>query len=132
LGCIINCLKLGFAGTRWKSVNETSCNMHKRGKIYNRRDYHIISNNMLRGATYLNEFHKFIFFLQRNTPVLDYQNWPYWRLSGKKSLLKLWSCKSCLCRQCHVIFHRFTVHFDSLSFFHTNSCTFTYNYVLVF
>jgi hypothetical protein len=29
-------------------------------------------------------------------------------------------------------FHRFTVHFDSLSFFHTNSCTFTYNYVLVF
>jgi hypothetical protein len=29
-------------------------------------------------------------------------------------------------------FHRFIVHFDSLSFIHTNLCTFTYNYVLVF
>jgi hypothetical protein len=29
-------------------------------------------------------------------------------------------------------FHRFTVHFDWLSFFYTNSCTFIYNYVLVF
>ena len=26
----------------------------------------------------------------------------------------------------------FTVHFDSLSFIHTNSCTFSYNYVSVF
>ena len=30
------------------------------------------------------------------------------------------------------IFHCFTVHFDSLSFIHTNSCTFSYNYVSVF
>ena len=30
------------------------------------------------------------------------------------------------------IFHYFTVHFDSLSFIHTNSCTFSYNYVSVF
>ena len=29
-------------------------------------------------------------------------------------------------------FHCFTVHFDSLSFIHTNSCTFSYNPVLVF
>ena len=29
-------------------------------------------------------------------------------------------------------FHCFTVHFDSLSFIHTNSCTFSYNHVLVF
>jgi len=29
-------------------------------------------------------------------------------------------------------FHCFTVHFDSLSFIHTNSCTFSYNYVSVF
>ena len=29
-------------------------------------------------------------------------------------------------------FHCFTVHFDSLSFTHTNSCTFSYNHVLVF
>ena len=29
-------------------------------------------------------------------------------------------------------FHCFTMHFDSLSFFHTNSCTFSYNYVSVF
>ena len=28
-------------------------------------------------------------------------------------------------------FHCFTVHFDSLSFIHTNSCTFSYNYVSV-
>jgi len=31
-----------------------------------------------------------------------------------------------------VIFHCFTVHFDSLSFIHTNSSTFSYNYVSVF
>ena len=31
-----------------------------------------------------------------------------------------------------VIFHCFTVHFDSLSFIHTNSGTFSYNYVSVF
>ena len=30
------------------------------------------------------------------------------------------------------IFHCFTVYFDSLSFIHTNSCTFSYNYVSVF
>jgi hypothetical protein len=30
------------------------------------------------------------------------------------------------------LFHCFTVHFDSLSFIHTNSCTFSYNHVLVF
>ena len=30
------------------------------------------------------------------------------------------------------IFHCFTVHFDSLSSIHTNSCTFSYNYVSVF
>ena len=29
-------------------------------------------------------------------------------------------------------FRCFTVHFDSLSFIHTNSCTFSYNYVSVF
>ena len=29
-------------------------------------------------------------------------------------------------------FHCFTVHFDSLDFIHTNSCTFSYNHVLVF
>ena len=29
-------------------------------------------------------------------------------------------------------FHSFTVHFDSLSFILTNSCTFSYNYVSVF
>ena len=29
-------------------------------------------------------------------------------------------------------FHCFTVHFDSLSFIHTNSYTFSYNHVLVF
>ena len=29
-------------------------------------------------------------------------------------------------------FYFFTVHFDSLSFIHTNSCTFSYNYVSVF
>jgi len=29
-------------------------------------------------------------------------------------------------------FHCFTVHFDSVSFIHTNSCTFSYNYVSVF
>jgi len=29
-------------------------------------------------------------------------------------------------------FHCFTMHFDSLSFIHTNSCTFSYNYVSVF
>ena len=29
-------------------------------------------------------------------------------------------------------FNCFTVHFDSLSFIHTNSCTFSYNYVSVF
>ena len=29
-------------------------------------------------------------------------------------------------------FHCFTVHFDSLSFIHTNSCTFSYKYVSVF
>ena len=29
-------------------------------------------------------------------------------------------------------FHCFTVHFDSLSFIHTNSSTFSYNYVSVF
>jgi hypothetical protein len=29
-------------------------------------------------------------------------------------------------------FHCFSVHFDSLSFIHTNSCTFSYNHVLVF
>jgi len=29
-------------------------------------------------------------------------------------------------------FHCFTVHFDSLSFIYTNSCTFSYNYVSVF
>ena len=58
--------------------------MHKRGKIYNLRDYHLISNNKLSGAMYLNEFHKLISFLQRNTPVLVYQNWPHWRISGKK------------------------------------------------
>jgi len=29
-------------------------------------------------------------------------------------------------------FHCFTVHFDSLSFIHTNSCIFSYNYVSVF
>ena len=29
-------------------------------------------------------------------------------------------------------FHCFTVHFDSLNFIHTNSCTFSYNHVLVF
>ena len=29
-------------------------------------------------------------------------------------------------------FHCFSVHFDSLSFFHTNSCTFSYNCVSVF
>jgi hypothetical protein len=29
-------------------------------------------------------------------------------------------------------FHCFTVHFDSLSFIHTNLCTFSYNYALVF
>ena len=32
----------------------------------------------------------------------------------------------------HGIFHCFTVHFDSLSFIHTNSCTFSYNHVSVF
>ena len=31
-----------------------------------------------------------------------------------------------------LLFHCFTVHFDSLSFIHTNSCTFSYNYVSVF
>ena len=31
-----------------------------------------------------------------------------------------------------LFFHCFTVHFDSLSFIHTNSCTFSYNYVSVF
>ena len=30
------------------------------------------------------------------------------------------------------LFHCFTVHFDSLSFIHTNSCTFSHNYVSVF
>jgi len=30
------------------------------------------------------------------------------------------------------LFHCFTVHFDSLSFIHTHSCTFSYNYVSVF
>jgi len=29
-------------------------------------------------------------------------------------------------------FHCFIVHFDSLRFIHTNSCTFSYNYVSVF
>ena len=29
-------------------------------------------------------------------------------------------------------YHCFTVHFDSLSFIHTNSCTFSYNYISVF
>ena len=29
-------------------------------------------------------------------------------------------------------FHCFTVHFDSLSFIHNNSCTFSYNYESVF
>ena len=29
-------------------------------------------------------------------------------------------------------FHCFTVHFDSLRFIHTNSCSFSYNYVSVF
>ena len=29
-------------------------------------------------------------------------------------------------------FHCFTVHFDSLSFIHTKSCTFSYNYVSIF
>ena len=29
-------------------------------------------------------------------------------------------------------FHCFTVQFDSLNFIHTNSCTFSYNHVLVF
>ena len=29
-------------------------------------------------------------------------------------------------------FHCFTVHFDSSCFIHTNSCTFSYNYVPVF
>ena len=32
----------------------------------------------------------------------------------------------------NIKFHCFTVHFDSLSFIHTNSCTFSYNYVSVF
>ena len=31
-----------------------------------------------------------------------------------------------------IIFHCFTVHFGSLSFIHTNSCTFSYKYVSVF
>jgi hypothetical protein len=31
-----------------------------------------------------------------------------------------------------VKFHCFAVHFDSLSFIHTNSCTFSYKYILVF
>ena len=31
-----------------------------------------------------------------------------------------------------VNFHCFTVHFDSLNFIHTTSCTFSYNHVLVF
>ena len=31
-----------------------------------------------------------------------------------------------------LFFYCFTVHFDSLSFIHTNSCTFSYYYVLVF
>ena len=30
------------------------------------------------------------------------------------------------------IFHCFAVHFDSLNFTHTNSCTLSYNYVSVF
>ena len=30
-----------------------------------------------------------------------------------------------------LVFHCFTVHFNSLSFIHTNSCTFSYNYVSV-
>ena len=39
----------------------------------------------------------------------------------------VWSTYSVICK-----FHCFTVHFDSLSFIHTNSCTFSYNYVSVF
>ena len=37
-----------------------------------------------------------------------------------------------VCLQNTSEFHCFTVHFDSLSFIHTNSCTFSYKYVLVF
>jgi hypothetical protein len=37
-------------------------------------------------------------------------------------LLNIWLIK----------FHCLTVHFDSLSFIHTNSCTFSYKYILVF
>ena len=35
-------------------------------------------------------------------------------------------------RECKCIFHCFTVHFDSLSFIHNNSCNFSYKYVSVF
>jgi hypothetical protein len=41
------------------------------------------------------------------------------RVDGKTNVTKL-------------IFHCFTVHFDSLRFIHTNSCTFSYNHALVF
>ena len=37
-----------------------------------------------------------------------------------------------LTKQSVGLFHCFTVHFDSLNFIHTNSCTFSYNHVSVF
>ena len=44
--------------------------------------------------------------------------------------LKFWGNE--IWRIKYYFFHYFTVHFDSLNFIHTNSCTFSYNHVLVF